>query len=90
MHHHTTRRSARRYVEQGRARWVAAGVIEFVVDHPRHQAAALDAGQRLPHSPTMAVVEQRAIGRYRNDVLGLPNFVGFVREGGTRSRLIAA
>lgn len=91
---HTTRRSARRYVEQGRARWLDGrqDVIEFVAGDRRHQAAAAaPAPIARAHSPRVDVVqEQLACGRYRNEFLGLPNFVGFLPDKGTRSRRIAA
>lgn len=87
---HTSRRSAGRYVNQGRARWVRPDAIEFLAADPRHQAAASGMiGASAPHSPRLEVI-QRSIGEYRNRVLGLPNFVGFVKDQGTHSRKIAA
>lgn len=93
--HHTTRRSARRYVEAGTARWVEEDVsIEFIESEPRHQAVVIAAAAEQktkprPHSPLFDVT-QLDRGEYRNRVLGLPNFVGFVPDKANHGRVVEA
>lgn len=77
----TTRRGARRMVEANLARPESERCIRMIEDHPRFEA------QPLPSRPTSPRLAVRARvfemgGDYRNEFLGLPNFV---RTGAPRS-----
>ncbi|MGA3015964.1 MAG: hypothetical protein ABSF62_02510 [Bryobacteraceae bacterium] len=83
---HTTRRSAARYIDQGRAR-MTAGNLEFFSDDHRHQAVLMQASAKRPHSIKLRIVLR---ADYRGEVLGLPNFCGFIKDQAIHGKLIAA
>ena len=78
---HTTRRSARRLVEAGRARWLDENVVEIIAT-PRHDS------QYVQHIELQIQLEAEWVQKMaRNhagwairDGLGLPNFVGVVAD----------
>ena len=73
---YTTRRGARRLIARGLATGsVDSGMVSMVETDVRYECEA----PSVNRAKLAIVARNVASGKYRNDVLGLPNFVGIQR-----------